>query len=200
MRAEFLFAFLFMFEVTGAHSTGTIHCKFFFNRLYNFSGTQGPDPSIDTEFLNFLRSKCNRSHSSSSSLSISPSLSPSPSVKHLSTSSFNDPAMKMDYEGPGTGFGTVYYSSLLQGKGLLFVDQQLTAGEETKNWVRAYASDISLFQRDFGLTMNKLSNLQVLTAPMGQVRRNCRKVNWKIWLQCSSCSAYLNLDYVLFVL
>ncbi|KAL2516166.1 Peroxidase superfamily protein [Forsythia ovata] len=166
-------------SLLGAHSTGTIRCKFFFNRLYNFSGTQGPDPSIDTEFLSFLRSKCNRSHTSTSPLSISPSLSPSPSssVNHLSTSSFTDPVMKMDYEGPGTGFGTVYYSSLLQGKGLLFVDQQLTAGEETETWVRAYASDVSLFQRDFGLTMTKLSNLQVLTAPMGQVRLNCRKVN-----------------------
>lgn len=83
----------------------------------------------------------------------------------------------MDYEGPGTGFGTLYYRSLLQGKGLLFVDQQLTAGEETETWVRAYASDFLLFHRDFGLAMIKLSDHQVLTAPMGQVRLNCRKVN-----------------------
>ncbi|KAK6148851.1 hypothetical protein DH2020_016376 [Rehmannia glutinosa] len=159
-------------SLLGAHSTGTIHCKFFFNRLYNFSGTDGPDPSIDNEFLNLLRSTCNHSHPSSSSSS--PSLSPSPSS---SENIIHNPGMKMDYEGPRTGFGTLYYRSLLQGKGLLFVDQQLTAGEETETWVRAYASDVTLFQRDFGLTMIKLSNLQVLTATMGEVRVNCRKVN-----------------------
>lgn len=83
----------------------------------------------------------------------------------------------MDYEGPGTGFGTIYYRSLLRSNGLLFVDQQLTSGEETQTWVRAYASDVSLFHRDFGLTMIKLSNLKVLTAPNGEVRLNCRKLN-----------------------
>ncbi|KAL3824358.1 hypothetical protein ACJIZ3_020387 [Penstemon smallii] len=159
-------------SLLGAHSTGTIHCNFFSNRLYNFSGTDVPDPSIDTEFLDILRSKCNTSNPTSAP-SASPSLSPSPS----SAASFHNPGMKMDYEGPRTGFGTLYYRSLLQGKGLLFVDQQLTAGEDTETWVRAYASDVSLFQRDFGLTMIKLSNLQVLTTPAGQVRLNCRKVN-----------------------
>ncbi|KAL3631891.1 hypothetical protein CASFOL_024875 [Castilleja foliolosa] len=157
-------------SLLGAHSVGTIHCKFLINRLYNFSGTE-PDPSIDTEFLDLLRSKCNHSHPSSS-----PSSSPSPSPTQNSLSNEN-PGMKMDYEGPQTGFGTLYYRSLLQRKGLLFVDQQLTAGEETGTWVRAYAWDVLLFERDFGLTMIKLSNLQVLTGPMGQVRLNCRKVN-----------------------
>lgn len=83
----------------------------------------------------------------------------------------------MDYEGPGTGFGTLYYQSLLQGKGLLFVDQQLTTGEETATWVQTYATDTSQFRGDFGHAMVKLSNFRVLTAPMGQVRLNCRKVN-----------------------
>ncbi|CAK9185679.1 unnamed protein product [Ilex paraguariensis] len=168
----------------GAHSTGMIHCKFFLNRLYNFAGTDEPDPSMDTEFLALLRSRCNNSHASSSpssspSSSSSPSLSPSPSsvIDSFSPSSLPlETGMKMDYEGPGLGFGTLYYQSLLQGRGILYVDQQLTAGEETENWVRAYASDVSLFRRDFALAMMKLSNLQVLTEPRGQVRLNCRLV------------------------
>ncbi|KAG8379951.1 hypothetical protein BUALT_Bualt07G0143000 [Buddleja alternifolia] len=161
----------------GAHSTGTIHCEFFYNRLYNFSETNEADPSIDTEFLELLRSKCNHSHSSSSSSSPSPSPSSSAAANNISNSLLSNPGMKMDYEGPGTGFGTLYYRSLLQGRGLLFVDQQMTAGEQTETWVQAYASDVLLFQADFGRTMIKLSNLQVLTAPMGQIRLNCRKVN-----------------------
>lgn len=89
-----------------------------------------------------------------------------------------EPAIPMDFEGPGESFGTLYYRSLLQGRGILYVDQQLTAGEETKTWVQAYASDVSLFHKDFGTTMMKLSNLGVLTAPMGQIRKDCRKVSW----------------------
>lgn len=84
--------------------------------------------------------------------------------------------MRMDYEGPRTGFGTLYYRSLLQGRGILYVDQQLTAGEETENWVRGYAYDASLFGKDFGMAMMKLSNHRVLTGPQGQVRHDCRKV------------------------
>ncbi|KAH6782157.1 hypothetical protein C2S51_007450 [Perilla frutescens var. frutescens] len=135
----------------GAHSTGRINCNFIRGRLFNFSGTNLPDPSINTEFVEVLRS-------------------------HLSTS-FENRAMRMDYEGPGKNFGTVYYNSLLQGKGLLTVDQQMTAGTETKPWVEEYASNNLRFRRDFGLAMMKLSNLQVLTAPEGEVRLNCRTVN-----------------------
>ncbi|XVF74585.1 hypothetical protein PTKIN_Ptkin13bG0121600 [Pterospermum kingtungense] len=39
--------------------------------------------------------------------------------------------MAMTYEGTGAGFGTVYYHSLLQGRGILYADQQLIVGEET---------------------------------------------------------------------
>ncbi|KAK3028335.1 hypothetical protein RJ639_037797 [Escallonia herrerae] len=178
-------------SLLGAHSTGMIHCKFFLNRLYNFDGTDEPDPTMDIEFLNLLRSKCNNSHLSTSSSSptsapsASPLQSPLPSPTPSPTSSVDsspptsrnqEMGMKMDYEGPGSGFGTLYYRSLLQGKGILYVDQQLTAGEETETWVRAYAADVLLFQRDFALAMMKLSDYRVLTAPMGQVRVNCRKV------------------------
>lgn len=83
----------------------------------------------------------------------------------------------MDYDGPGKGFGTVYYRSLLERKGLLFVDQQMTAGAVTNTWVEAFASDVNLFHDQFGLSMIKLSSLKPLTAPTGQVRLNCRKVN-----------------------
>lgn len=83
--------------------------------------------------------------------------------------------MVMNYD--GSNFGTQYYDSLLQGKGILYADQQLMTTEETRNWVRAYAADASLFRRDFALAMMKLSNLQVLTAPNGQIRITCSKVH-----------------------
>ncbi|XP_071696440.1 putative Peroxidase 48 [Rutidosis leptorrhynchoides] len=161
----------------GAHSTGTIQCKFFEKRLYKFGGTDQPDPTMDPEFAELLRSICsnNRSHS------LSPSSSPSPSPSTTSSKLQREQAMKMDYEGAGSGFGTLYYRSLLQGRGILFVDQQLTAGEETANWVRQYASDVSMFRRDFAEVMMKLSNTQVLTGPNGDVRLNCREVSSSLW-------------------
>ncbi|WZY86106.1 hypothetical protein YC2023_032490 [Brassica napus] len=49
----------------------------------------------------------------------------------------------------------------------MFSDQQLMASEETETWVRAYASDPLLFQRDFIKSMVKLSSYHVLTGPLG---------------------------------
>ncbi|KAI5593997.1 hypothetical protein BDE02_03G047400 [Populus trichocarpa] len=230
-------------SLLGGHSIGVIHCKFFQNRLYNFSWTNKPDPSLDTGFLSLLRSRCNNnnsskeaspspspsfkapppssapstsfdgtkspstapslscsgspsSSSSTSEMRVSPSSStaPSPSLKGSissphsssapSSASFEDsllstleePGMNMAYEGPGVDFGTLYYHGLLQGKGILYADQQLMAWVETRIWVRAYASDISLFRRDYALAMMKLSNLRVLTGSTGQVRLHCSKV------------------------
>ncbi|KAG5229062.1 peroxidase [Salix suchowensis] len=185
-------------SLLGGHSIGVIHCKFF----------QTPDPSLNTGFLNLLRSRCN---DSSSSMAASPSPSPSfkatppalapgspssssreaemrgspsslsapppslkgsisfpPSSSTPSSAPFEDsllsspeePGMNMAQEGPGVDFGTLYYRGLLR---------------ETGIWVRAYASDISLFHRDFSLAMMKLSNLGVLTGSKGQVRLHCSK-------------------------
>ncbi|KAJ0734555.1 putative peroxidase [Helianthus annuus] len=165
----------------GAHSTGMIHCKFFERRLYKFGGTDQPDPSLDPEFAELLRSVCNstQTQSQSESSSASPSASPSPST--TSTKSDEERSMKMDYEGRGSGFGILYYRGLLQGRGILFVDQQLTAGEETASWVRQYASDVSMFHKDFAQVMMKLSSTQVLTGLSGEVRTNCREVSSSLW-------------------
>ncbi|KAG8643527.1 hypothetical protein MANES_11G044766v8 [Manihot esculenta] len=226
----------------GAHSIGTIHCKFFESRLYNFGGTNKPDPSMDPQFLNQMRSRCNNSDApgspaaspssdapepsslvppasfdspESSSTASSPSydgspspssekpgrmgamssvaapsifpqrsLSFSPSSSRKSTvsyegslqSSMEDPGVPMTYEGPGIDFGSVYYHRLLQGRGILYADQQLMSGEETRIWVKAYASDVTLFRRDFAQAMIKLSDLHVLTGSAGQVRFNCSRV------------------------
>ena len=65
----------------------------------------------------------------------------------------------------GAGFDTRYYQSLLNGRRLLFADQQLMANEKTARLVRAYASDDG--------SMMKMSGLNILTGSKVQVRRNC---------------------------
>ena len=74
----------------------------------------------------------------------------------------------------GAGFDTQYYQSLLNGRGLLFADQQLMANEKTARLVRAYASDDgSTFCMDFVRAMMKMSGLNLLTGSQGLVWRNC---------------------------
>ncbi|GAB4842205.1 hypothetical protein Ancab_012163 [Ancistrocladus abbreviatus] len=122
----------------GPHSVGIVHCNFFKNRLYNFRNSTKPDPSIDPELLELMRLTCANIEP--------PSTSPASSLSSASPATLrSSKGMKMDYEGPGTDFGALYYHSLTRNRGILFADQQLTAGEETKNWVRAYASDPVLF-------------------------------------------------------
>jgi peroxidase len=82
----------------------------------------------------------------------------------------------MDSKKSLSDFGMLYYRNLLQGKGILYADQQLMKGEKTKYWVQEYAYNSTLFRQDFALAMMKLSDLRVLTMPMGQIRRTCSKV------------------------
>ncbi|PKI78449.1 hypothetical protein CRG98_001161 [Punica granatum] len=158
-------AFHDCFIEVGAHSVGSIHCNFFEDRLYNFSGTNRPDPSLESEFLNLMRSRCSKFPSASSpKLSVAPS--PSFRAAGLPAPPMVEPETVMSYEGLGLrqaedpAFGAPYYQNLLEGRGILFADQQLTGSEETGSWVRAYAWDAALFRKDFAEAMLKLSSLQ----------------------------------------
>ncbi|XP_028089074.1 kinesin-like protein KIN-13B [Camellia sinensis] len=65
-------------SLLGAHSIGTIGGKFILNRLYNFGWTDEPDPTIDIEVVNLLRSRCNNGRTSRSSSPHFVNGSPSP--------------------------------------------------------------------------------------------------------------------------
>ncbi|KAF6134676.1 hypothetical protein GIB67_002077 [Kingdonia uniflora] len=107
-------------SILGAHGIGVIHCRFFRNRLYNFGGSGLPDPSVESEFLKLMRSKCSRRSKGS---------------HHL-----EGPGMEMNST-ESSFAGALYYQNLMQGRGILRVDQQLMSSEGTAGWVRAYASD-----------------------------------------------------------
>ncbi|XP_021900913.1 putative Peroxidase 48 [Carica papaya] len=146
----------------GAHNVGKIACQFFQSRLSNFFGTGQPDPTIPSDFLTDLRSKCAVNDSTNKRRSnIESSLGTKQGVSSISVSS-------------GDVFDTHYYQRLLRGRGILFADQQLMADERTARFVRTYASDDgSIFRREFGRVMVKLSNLGVLTGNQGVIRVNC---------------------------
>ncbi|XWS20304.1 hypothetical protein CRYUN_Cryun31cG0089000 [Craigia yunnanensis] len=82
-----------IFSLFGAHSIRVIRCKFFQNRLYYFVGTDEPDPTLDSEFLKRMRSKCPMNHSSTSPAA-SPSFDGSPSTTAQSLSFYNSLSSK----------------------------------------------------------------------------------------------------------
>jgi peroxidase len=47
-----------MVTLLGAHTMGVAHCEFFYNRLYNFSGTGRQDPSMAPSLVESLKSIC----------------------------------------------------------------------------------------------------------------------------------------------
>ncbi|KAK9274784.1 hypothetical protein L1049_022036 [Liquidambar formosana] len=152
----------------GGHNIGKIGCEFIQNRLYNFSGTGQPDPTISPDALNEMRLNCTESNNSSNdrfhAAMRSRGMGESISFHQRLSSSLSS----------GAGFDTHYYDSLLKGGGILFADQQLMAEENTARVVRAYASDDgSTFRADFARVMVKLSTLSVLTGSQGQIRLNC---------------------------
>ncbi|CAL9227527.1 unnamed protein product [Arabidopsis halleri] len=161
----------------GAHSIGITHCEFFEDRLYNFSGTGKPDPELNPVLLQELKTKC------PFSASISPPSATTGSTPSLDDKTYTAVPLKsmvidlsFNNEGGQADFGIRYYRGLMQKKGVMFADQQLMAKDETARWVRAYAHDSQRFRKDFAKAMTKLTNLQILTAPLGEVRKQCSKV------------------------
>ncbi|XP_020098734.1 putative Peroxidase 48 [Ananas comosus] len=130
----------------GAHSIGKVHCRFFRDRLYDFAGTGEPDGSLDREMVEEMRAICGGDAAAAAA---------------------EEAGMEMGYcrEGREVGFGSHYYWRLLEGRGILRADQQLTAGR-TVRWVRAYAAGWEgerAFRADFA-------------ASQGQVRTRCSRI------------------------
>ncbi|KAM4080569.1 hypothetical protein ACJW30_11G027300 [Castanea mollissima] len=125
----------------GAHNIG-IGCEFIQRRLSNLKGTgTTTQPSSSMASLEINEAAVGMTYLQALSSSIS----------------------------SGEGFETHYYQSQLNGRGLLFADQQLMANEKTARLVRAYASDDgSTFRMDFARAMMKMSGLTVLTGSQGQ--------------------------------
>ncbi|OAY79039.1 putative Peroxidase 48 [Ananas comosus] len=143
----------------GAHSIGKVHCRFFRDRLYDFAGTGEPDGSLDREMVEEMRAICGGDAAAAAA---------------------EEAGMEMGYcrEGREVGFGSHYYWRLLEGRGILRADQQLTAGR-TVRWVRAYAAGWEgerAFRADFAGAMVKLSALGPPLASQGQVRTRCSRI------------------------
>ncbi|XXG44162.1 hypothetical protein AAC387_Pa01g4034 [Persea americana] len=74
-------------------------------------------------------------------------------------------------------FDNCYYRNLLNEKGLLHSDQELTNTSSTLSRVKKYVNDPSTFFKDFAKSIVKMGRINPLTGSKGEIRINCRKVN-----------------------
>ncbi|KAL2480511.1 Peroxidase 53 [Abeliophyllum distichum] len=139
--------------LSGAHTFGRAQCRLFSNRLYNFSGTGNPDPTLNTTYLGNLRQICPQNGSGFA-------------VANLDPTTFDT-------------FDNNYFSNLQNNQGLLQSDQELlsTSGAPTISIVNLFSSNQSAFFASFVQSMINMGNISPLTGSNGEIRSNCRNVN-----------------------
>ncbi|XP_058759248.1 peroxidase N-like [Vicia villosa] len=142
--------------LSGAHTIGRARCTFFSNRLFNFSGTEEPDNSLESEMLFDLQNLCLQDEDGNA-------------TTVLDSNSFDR-------------FDSNYFKNLLNGKGLLSSDQILFASDEevtstTKQLVQFYSENERAFFMEFAYAMIKMGNISPLIGSEGEIRNDCRVIN-----------------------
>jgi peroxidase len=130
-----------------------VQCQFVTPRLYNSSGTNRPDPTLDRGYRAFLSLRCPRGGDGTA---------------------LND----LDPTTPDA-FDSNYYTSIEARRGTLQSDQELlsTPGALTAAIVARFAGSQKAFFKSFARSMINMGNIQVLTGSQGEVRKNCRVLN-----------------------
>lgn len=139
--------------LSGGHTIGRARCTVFSGRLYNFSGTGSPDPTLNSSYLSTLQSTCPQNGSANTLTSLDP--------------------------GTPNTFDNNYFANLQIEMGLLQSDQELlsTSGASTISTVNDYASSQSDFFSNFSNSMINMGNISPLTGTSGEIRLNCGKIN-----------------------
>nr|GMC92006.1 peroxidase 2-like [Ipomoea batatas] len=75
-------------------------------------------------------------------------------------------------------FDAKYFKNLVKNKGLLASDQALFSGGQTDDLVKLYSTNHGAFSNDFANSMIKMGDIKPLTGNNGQIRVNCRRVNY----------------------
>ncbi|XP_076887707.1 peroxidase N1-like [Bidens hawaiensis] len=141
--------------LVGAHTIGTGACIVFRYRLYNFNGTNQPDPDINPSFLPQLRALCPEGGNDS---------------------------RRVDLDtGSVTHFDTSYFTNLRNGRGVLESDAKLWSDSTTRPIVQRFLGLSGLlgltFNVEFGRSMVKMGNIELKTGSQGEIRRVCRATN-----------------------
>ncbi|KNA04502.1 hypothetical protein SOVF_199090 [Spinacia oleracea] len=141
-----------MVTLSGAHTIGRSHCTSVSNRLYNFSGTNGADPTLDSKYAGQLQQQCPQG--STNSNQVVPMDPVSPFITDVN-----------------------YYQDVLANKGLFTSDQTLLTDSNTANEVNQNARNQFLWMRKFAAAMVNMGQIEVLTGTNGEIRTNCSVIN-----------------------
>ncbi|TKY66358.1 Peroxidase 15 [Spatholobus suberectus] len=139
--------------LSSAHTFGRAHCRLLVDRLYNYSGSGNPDPTLNGTYLQKLRAIC-------------PNRGPGTILANFDPTTLDT-------------LDNNYYSNLKVHKGLLQSDQELfsTTSADTIDIVNRFSSNPTLFFESFKAAMIKMGNIGVLTGSQGEIRHQCNFVN-----------------------
>ncbi|XP_055827881.1 peroxidase 72-like [Solanum dulcamara] len=140
--------------LSGAHTIGNSRCTSFKQRLYGQSRNYSlPDYTLDQFYAAQLRTMCPKSGGDQN-------------------------LFFLDYASP-TKFDNSYFKNLLVLRGLLNSDQVLvTQNMASLQLVTLYAGNNEIFFDQFAKSMVKMGNISPLTGYKGEIRKNCRKINY----------------------
>lgn len=140
-------------KFAGAHTFGRAQCRTFSNRLFNFSGTGSPDPTLNATYLTTLQQLCPQGGSGATLANFDPTTP--------------------------DNFDNNYFTNLQNNQGLLQSDQELfsTAGAATVSIVNSFSSSQTAFFQSFAQSMINMGNISPLTGTNGEIRADCKKVN-----------------------
>nr|ADE76148.1 unknown [Picea sitchensis] len=137
--------------LSGGHTIGRSNCSSFQNRLYNTTtGISMQDSTLDQSFAKNLYLTC-------------------PTNTTVNTTN-------LDIRTPNV-FDNKYYVDLLKEQTLFTSDQSLYTDTRTRDIVKSFALNQSLFFQQFVLSMLKMGQLDVLTGSEGEIRNNCWAAN-----------------------
>ncbi|GMH05309.1 hypothetical protein Nepgr_007149 [Nepenthes gracilis] len=133
----------------GSHSVGRTHCVKLVHRLY-----PEVDPALNPDHVPHMLKKC---------------YDPIPDPKAVQyVRNDRGTPMKLDNN---------YYRNILDNKGLLIVDHELSADERTRPYVLKMAKSQDYFFKEFSRAITILSENNPLTGTKGEIRRQCSAVN-----------------------
>ncbi|KAI3814734.1 hypothetical protein L1987_14378 [Smallanthus sonchifolius] len=137
-----------MIALSGAHTLGFSHCGQFSKRIYSKAGI---DRTLNRQYALQLRQMF--------PVKVDPRI-----------------AINMDPTTTQT-FDNAYYKNLQQGKGLFSSDQVLFTDARSRPTVNLFASNSTAFNQAFVAAITKVGRVGVLTGNLGEIRRDCSRVN-----------------------
>ncbi|XP_060177519.1 peroxidase A2-like [Lycium barbarum] len=140
--------------LSGAHTFGRAECRVFSVRLYNFSGTGNPDPTLNKAYLAKLLKICPQNGSPTA-------------------------LANLDLTTPNK-FDNNYFANLQNNKGLLQSDQELfsaNGASAVSTIVITFSTNKNAFFQSFVESMINMGNISPLTGTNGEIRSDCKRVN-----------------------